>query len=50
MKITHVVLYTGFANHGGFAKVHYSDGGKLIVSINEALKLASQYTVPVINA
>jgi hypothetical protein len=50
MTITHVVLHTGFANHGGFAKVHYSDGGKLIVSINEALKLASQYTVPVINA
>ena len=50
MKITHVVLHTGFANHGGFGKVHYSDGGKLIVSINEALKLASQYTVPVINA
>jgi hypothetical protein len=50
MKITHVVLHTGFANHGGFAKVHYSDGGKLIVTINEALKLASQYTVPIINA
>lgn len=44
MKITHVVL------HSGFAKVHYSDGGRLIVSTNEALKLASQYTVPVINA
>jgi hypothetical protein len=44
MTITQVVL------HSGFAKVHYSDGGKLIVTINEAIKLASQYTVPVINA
>ncbi len=44
MTITHVVLHTGFA------KAHYSDGGKLIMTINEALKLASQYTVPVINA
>jgi hypothetical protein len=44
MKITHVVL------HSGFAKVHYSDGGRLIVSTNEAIKLASQYTVPVVNA
>jgi hypothetical protein len=50
MTITHVVLYTGFSKNGGFAKVHYSDGGKLIVTINEAIKLATQYTVPVIKA
>jgi pyruvate/2-oxoacid:ferredoxin oxidoreductase alpha subunit len=44
MTITQVVL------HSGFAKVHYSNGGRLIVSTNEAIKLATQYTVPVINA
>jgi hypothetical protein len=44
MKITHVVL------HSGFAKVHYSDGGRLIVSTKEALKLADQYKVAVTQA
>jgi len=41
MTITHVVL------HSGFAKVHYSDGGRLIVTINEAIKLADQYKVAI---
>ena len=42
LHVTHVSL------HKGFARVHYSDGGRLIVSTNEALRLADRKAVPIV--